>query len=109
MDGLQHIKFHVRESVFFYIPSFNEKLDCIIISKGDEINIENGSMCSPFERQKFGCDQSNVPKALNKENTVVSYRDVKTKKTCCAEISADYGKIKTASDHRPLCVDLEIN
>jgi len=97
------------ESQPFYLPSFNEQLDYIVTSNSNEIRIVDGGVYAPFARQERGCDLSKEPKALNKANTVVSYRDVKTKKTCYAEVSADYAEIKTASDHRPLWVDLEIN
>ena len=97
------------ESQPFYIPSFNEQLDYIITSQNDEIKIKDGGVYAPYERQERGCDLAKAPKALKNENKVVSYRDVQTKKTCYAEIPADYAEIKTASDHRPLWVDLEIN
>lgn len=97
------------ESQPFYVPSFNEQLDYIVTSNSNDIRIVDGGVYAPMVRSERGCDLAKAPKALNKGNTVVSYRDVKTKKTCYAEVSADYAEIKTASDHRPLWVDLEIN
>lgn len=96
------------ESQPFYVPPFREQLDYIITSNDSQIQVLGGGVYAPFERQERGCGLSEAPSPLVAGNKVVSYRDLQTKKTCFAEVSADYAEIKAASDHRPLWVDLKI-
>jgi hypothetical protein len=96
------------ESQPFYVPPFREQLDYILTSLDDQIQIKDGGVYAPVEREERGCNLPKPPSPLVEGNKVVSYKDLQTKKTCYAEVSAAYSEIKIASDHRPLWVDLEI-
>ncbi|MBL7671135.1 MAG: hypothetical protein JNM39_11690 [Bdellovibrionaceae bacterium] len=96
------------ESQSFYVPPYQDQLDYIITSKSTGLVIKKGGVYAPFARENRGCSLPEEPKSQGPEFVIVAYTDKQSKEKCFAEVSSEYAEIKTASDHRPVWLDLEV-